>query len=99
MRASSIGRTDNVDDNSQLNDGRIIVVRGRVEWTLNELIAAGATGCSIFDCPAPRLSAYVHRLRKLGIPIETKREAHGGQFAGHHARYVLTASVEIGGEL
>jgi hypothetical protein len=79
----------------QLDDGRIIVVRGRTAWALIELIKAGTSGCSVFDCPAPRWSSYVHRLRKLGIPIYTKREAHHGPFAGLHARYVLQILIKI----
>jgi hypothetical protein len=79
----------------QLDDGRIIVVRGRAAWALIKLITAGTTGCSIFDYPAPRWGSYVYRLRKLGIPIVTNREAHGGQFAGHHARYVLRTRITI----
>ena len=43
--------------------------------------------------PAPRWSAYVHKLREKGVPIETITETHEGAFAGHHARYVLRATV------
>jgi len=78
-----------------LRDGRVVVVQGRAAWALNELMAAGAVGCSIFDCPAPRWSSYVYRLRKLGIPIETVREPHSGPFAGHHARYFLRIQIII----
>jgi hypothetical protein len=78
-----------------LSDGRLVVVVGRVAWALNELMTAGAAGCSVFDCPAPRWSSYVYRLRKLGIPIETVREPHGGPFAGHHARYFLPTGIRI----
>jgi hypothetical protein len=78
-----------------LRDGRVVVVQGRAAWALNELMAAGAAGCSIFDCPAPRWSSYVYRLRKLGIPIETVREPHSGPFAGHHARYFLRIQIII----
>jgi hypothetical protein len=38
---------------------------------------------------------YVHKLRQLGIVIETIREAHGGPFSGQHARYVLRSLVTI----
>ena len=44
--------------------------------------------------PAPRWSAYVHELRKMGVEIETIHEAHGGKFPGHHARYVLRCDVK-----
>jgi hypothetical protein len=78
-----------------LCDGRVVVVQGRAGWALNQLIAAGDAGCSVFDCPAPRWSSYVHRLRKLGIVIDTVREPHGGPFAGHHARYFLRTQIKI----
>lgn len=71
-----------------------IHVKGRNAWTLNELINAGQKGCTPIDNPAPRWSAYVHNLRGMGVDIETIRENHGGEFAGHHARYVLRCHVE-----
>ena len=80
---------------AMLSDGRLVVVVGRVAWALNELMTAGEAGCSIFECPAPRWSSYVYRLRKLGIPIETVREPHSGPFAGHHARYFLRIQIII----
>jgi hypothetical protein len=40
-----------------LSDGRFVVVQGSVAWELNELMTAGAAGCSIFDSPAPRRSS------------------------------------------
>jgi len=45
------------------------------------------------DNPAPRWSAYVHNLRESGVEIETVTEPHGGDFAGHHGRYVLRCGV------
>lgn len=69
---------------------------GREAWALERLGAAGAAGCTPITEPAPRWSAYVHKLRRRGLPIETIHEAHGGEFAGHHARYVLHARVEKG---
>lgn len=72
---------------------RDIVVSGRDRWALEALIAAGPKGCTPLDTPGPRWSGYVHNLRSLGVPIETVTEAHGGPFAGTHARYVLRASV------
>jgi hypothetical protein len=73
----------------------VVVIHGRAAWALLELLAAGSTGCTYIDHPAPRWSSYVYRLRKLGIAIDTKREAHSGPFAGHHARYVLRSRVII----
>lgn len=75
----------------------ILVLRGRLAWALDRLRAAGRTGCTPITEPAPRWSAYVHALRALDVPIETVTEAHGGPYAGHHARYVLRAAVTVDG--
>ncbi len=66
-----------------------IVVSGRDRWALEQLRRAGARGCTPIHNPAPRWAAYVHSLRELGVEIETITEPHGGEFSGHHARYVL----------
>ena len=71
----------------------IIEAKGRKAWALEQLCEAGATGCTPIEQPAPRWSAYVHRLRGLGVPIETRHEPHGGAFAGTHGRYILRARV------
>jgi len=70
-----------------------ITVSGRDAWALNRLRKAGRKGCTPITEPAPRWSAYVHNLRKLGVEIETIHEPHEGQFPGHHARYVLRSAV------
>lgn len=70
-----------------------IVVKGRDGWALEELRKAGLNGITSYTNPAPRLSAYVHNLRALGVEIETITEPHGGDFAGHHGRYVLRSGV------
>jgi hypothetical protein len=72
-------------------------VVGREAWALERLAAAGPVGCTPINQPAPRWSAYVHRLRESGVPIETLTEKHGGEFAGNHARYLLRAAVQKGG--
>lgn len=74
-----------------------IEAKGREAWALDRLAEAGLRGCTPIEQPAPRWSAYIHRLRGLGVPIETVTEAHGGAFAGHHGRYVLRARVVNGG--
>lgn len=74
-----------------------IVLKGRLAWALDRLRAAGQTGVTPLTEPAPRWSAYVHDLRALGVPIETVTEAHGGPYAGFHARYVLRAVVTFDG--
>ncbi|MFC0278616.1 hypothetical protein ACFOHK_06855 [Falsigemmobacter intermedius] len=71
-----------------------IAVEGRELWALEQLISAGPKGCTPITRPAPRWSAYVHKLRKLHVPIETRYEQHGGPFAGNHARYILKAKAE-----
>ncbi len=70
-----------------------ISVKGRVRWMLESLITAGAKGCTPIDNPGPRFSAYVHSLRQSGVEIETIHEPHGGEFSGHHGRYVLRSRV------
>ena len=76
----------------------LIFVKGREAWALQRLADAGKRGCTPIEQPAPRWSAYVHRLRGHGVPIETIHENHGGAFAGTHARYVLrAAAVREGG--
>lgn len=70
-------------------------VRGRDAWALAELLKAGSEGCTPIDTPGPRWSGYTHKLRKLGLNIETITEMHGGAFAGKHARYVLRSEIEV----
>lgn len=78
---------------------RVIVAKGRDRWALEALMAADAKGCTPYRSPAgPRWAAYVHNLRALGVAIGTITEAHGGAFAGHHARYVLACTVAAGRE-
>jgi hypothetical protein len=50
-------------------------------------------GCTPITEPAPRWAAYVHKLRELGVPVETVTEPHAGAFPGHHARYVLRGNA------
>ncbi|MGY6634841.1 MAG: winged helix domain-containing protein [Alkalilacustris sp.] len=73
-------------------------IKGREASVLDDLRKAGAQGVTPLEYPpGTRLSAYVHRLRGEGIPIETLRERHGGRFPGWHARYILRAIVQKGG--
>lgn len=78
-----------------LVDGRRIILDGRQGWALARLVAAGAAGLTPITEPAPRWSSYIHKLRRLGIAIETIDESHAGEFAGRHARYRLFSQVEI----
>ena len=74
-----------------------VTAKGRPKWALDALIEAGARGITSMENPAPRLAGYVHLLRTMGVPIETIHEPHGGEFAGHHARYRLQAQVRFVG--
>jgi len=84
---------------AEIQDGietRTVELAGRDAWALQELVKAGATGCTPLDHPGPRWSGYIHKLRrKYGIHVETIGEMHAGQFAGRHARYVLRSIVRI----
>ncbi len=75
-------------------DGRETTITGRDAWALKQLVHAGKTGCTPITQPAPRWSAYIYNLRKLGFNIETIHEPHGGPFSGTHARYVLRSEVK-----
>ncbi|RDW13764.1 winged helix domain-containing protein [Paracoccus thiocyanatus] len=79
-------------------DPRVVVVKGRDRWALEHLMQAGPRGCTPIDHPGPRWSAYVFKLRKAGVSIETIHEPHDGPFPGNHARYCLRSSVTPGRE-
>ncbi|MDO9416204.1 winged helix domain-containing protein [Pararhizobium sp.] len=78
-----------------LPDGSPKTVVGRDAWALRNLIDQGQRGCTPIDQPGPRWSHYVFKLRGFGFVIETVHEAHGGPYAGSHARYVLHSKVEV----
>jgi hypothetical protein len=64
---------------------------GRQGWVLRKLVKAGIIGVAI-DNPAPRWSAYGHKLRKAGY---TDLEEHKGEFVGKHGRYRLLTPVVV----
>jgi hypothetical protein len=68
---------------------------GRQAWALNELVAAGETGCTPITTPGPRWSDYVFKLRRDAVSVETIDERHGGSFSGSHARYIVRSSVRL----
>jgi hypothetical protein len=68
---------------------------GRDAWALLNLLRLGVAGCTPIDTLGPRWSQYVHKLRKLGVDIETIDEPHGGPFPGILARYVLRSPITI----
>ena len=74
-----------------------ILLRGRNVETLERLIIAGPYGVTAAEFKsAMRLAAYIFALRELGCNIETRMEAHEGQYAGRHARYILKSIVKRG---
>lgn len=75
--------------------GRRLTFIGRDAWALAALVAAGERGCTPIDHPGPRWSAYVHKLRRAGLDIETVHETHGGPYPGRHARYRLCGPLRI----
>ena len=69
---------------------------GREAWALSRLMAAAEKGVTPVSEPTgPRWSAYVHKLRRKGLDVETITERHGGAFPGTHARYVLRSDVRL----
>ncbi len=76
-------------------DGPVLTVKGRMAWTLDQLLQAGEKGCTPIERPAPRWSDYVHKLRKAGVAVETIHEGHQGAYAGSHGRYVLRVPVTV----
>lgn len=71
------------------------LVVGRDAWALQQLVAAENRGITTLQNPAPRMSAYIFNLRKLGVLIETVHESHAGPFPGTHGRYILRSAIEI----
>lgn len=61
----------------------IAITERRVIWAAQRLIEAGNLGVTSYTRPAPRWSAYVHRLR----------HEHGGDYPGSHGRYFLRCSL------
>ena len=70
-------------------------LKGRLAWTLLELVKAGDTGITTLKNPAPRISHYVMCLRRKGFAIETEMQPHGGAFPGEHGVYRLKSAVTI----
>ena len=68
---------------------------GRDAWALMRLVRAGKAGITTLDNPAPRLSHYIFKLRRMGVNISTGTEAHRGDYAGEHGRYRLLSPISI----
>jgi hypothetical protein len=71
-----------------------LAVTKRAEFFLEEMLAAGRLGITTISYPGVRVGDAIHKLRKAGVNIETQYEQHGGEFAGHHGRYVLLSKVQ-----
>ena len=70
-------------------------LKGRLAWTMLELVKAGENGITPLHNPAPRVSHYVFTLRGKGVVIDTDMEPHGGAFPGEHGVYRLKSAVTI----
>lgn len=73
----------------------ILHLRGRIAWTLCELVKAGNRGITPMHNPAPRVSHYVMCLRRKGVVIDTDMQPHGGAFPGEHGVYRLKSAVTL----
>jgi hypothetical protein len=69
-------------------------VMGQTAKAVRALVLAGTQGVTAQEVAgwAYRFAAYCHDLRKKGLEIETKREAHSG---GWHGRHVLHTLVRL----
>ncbi len=65
----------------------------RAEFFLEEMLAAGSEGITTIDYPGVRVGDAIHKLRKAGVDVQTVYEQHGGDFAGHHGRYILRSRI------
>lgn len=78
-------------------DGEPVTVDGREAQTLALLVTTGPRGFTSGEAShlgwARRTSAYVHKLRRLGLPIATVREKTPD--GATVARYTLAASVVV----
>lgn len=81
--------------------GEVRAVQGRLAQTLSLLIQRGSRGFTSGEASplgwARRTSAYIHKLRRLGLPIVTTREATGD--GALVARYSLLVPVEVAREV
>lgn len=73
-------------------------INGRDRWALECLMRAGLDGGAPLRDTGPSWSAYVLSLRGMGVQIETIHDRHGGDYPGHHGRYVLRSAVSRIGE-
>jgi hypothetical protein len=91
-------RQELIDLRNELAEETKHQIEGAYTLTLRMLARIDAQLMTPIDHSGPRWSGYVHKVRKLGLQIETMTERRGGPFAGHHARYVLFLRVCILGD-
>jgi hypothetical protein len=81
----------------RLPDGSVPTIGGREAQTLALLIRKGSRGFTSGEASvvgwARRTSAYVHNLRRLGVPIATEREKTTD--GATVARYTLAAPIAV----
>jgi winged helix domain-containing protein len=73
---------------------KLLTLTKRAAFILEELLAAGADGITAIDYPGVRVSDAILKLRKAGVDVQTLHEQHGGEFRGHHGRYILRSKVQ-----
>ena len=91
-------RQELIDLRNELAEETKHQIEGAYTLRLRMLARIDARLMTPIDHPGPRWSGYVHKVRKLGLQIETMTDRHGGPFASHHARYVLCLRVCILGD-
>ena len=72
---------------------RPLTLTKRAAWVLGELLAAGPEGISKISYAGVNIGDAILKCRKAGVRIETQHEPHGGEFSGHHGRYVLQSRI------
>lgn len=74
--------------------GPSFIVQGQTAKAVRALVLAGSNGVTALEVNswAFRFAAYCHCLKRKGLDIETRKEAHTG---GWHGRHVLHTLVRL----
>ena len=73
---------------------RVVTIKGRVRWAVEELRKAGAEGRTGREALGPRWAAYIHTAKHVhGIPIRSEWEKHEGEHPGKHKRWFLACDI------
>jgi hypothetical protein len=70
-------------------------LKGRLPWTLMELVKAGDVGIIPLNNPRPRVPFRTVTLRSKGLAIDSTMQPHGGAFPNEYGVYFLNSSVTI----